>query len=169
MTLQPGEIGGHILLDWGKVNGSTPCGVANCNIDVVNMWKENEMWEDYGDTAPKNALWLGAAGVPPATDAVWRLVSSDVNGDSINSSPMIDGPFIGSYANFNYKQDIIIEGCALYGLETDPDTGDCIVETETSPVTSSMNLIHMLCYLCILLFRKNITDSRHNKLKMCIQ
>ncbi|MDT8281879.1 MAG: DUF5011 domain-containing protein, partial [Gammaproteobacteria bacterium] len=98
MTLQPGEIGGHILFDW---NG-------NLDIDVLNFWKENEPWDTYGDVEPKNQLWVGAAGIPPAPDANWRLVSSDVPGDgveNINGSPMIDGPFKGFFPNFNFKPD----------------------------------------------------------------
>ena len=31
----------------------------------------------------------------------WKLVSTDVNGDRVNGSPMVDGPFQGFYANFN--------------------------------------------------------------------
>lgn len=105
MTLAADEVGGHILFDWGKDDAGSPCGKANCYIDVVNVWKRNAQWNDHGDAAPKNALWLGAAGVTPATDANWKLVSTDFNGDGNNASPMIDGAFLGSYANFNYKAD----------------------------------------------------------------
>lgn len=112
MTLEPGEIGGHILFDWGKDDNSTPCGKANCDIDVVNKWSAG-MWDKHGATGNKNVIWIGPAGVPPATvensgegnQANWVLVSGDVNGDGINASPMIDGAFEGSYANFNYKPD----------------------------------------------------------------
>ena len=108
MTLEDGEIGGHILFDWGKDDATTPCGKANCDIDVVNKWVAGK-WDNHGDTAPVNAQWIGAAGVPPATPensadpADWVLASTDLNGDGINASPMIDGAFVGSYANFNYK------------------------------------------------------------------
>jgi hypothetical protein len=118
MTLEPGEIGGHILFDWGKNDATTECGKANCNIDVVNKWSAGQ-WDKHGSTAPINTVWIGPAGVPPATvenagegnQANWVLVSGDVNADSINASPMVDGAFVGSYANFNYKPDKV--GSAL--------------------------------------------------------
>lgn len=33
-----GQVGGHILFDWGSPNSTTLCGVAECSIDVVNVW-----------------------------------------------------------------------------------------------------------------------------------
>ena len=109
MTLETGEIGGHILFDWGKPDATT-CGKAYCDIDVVNKWSAGQ-WDKHGATGNKNVVWIGPAGVPPATvensgdgrQANWVLVSGDVNGDGINASPMVDGAFEGSYANFNYK------------------------------------------------------------------
>jgi len=104
LTLQPGEIGAHILFDWGETGKPTPCGQAACDIDVVNKWEENGVWNDPdGPTSGSNNLWLGAKGIAPAVDTTWRLVSTDVNGDGINGTPMLDGPFIDNYANFNYK------------------------------------------------------------------
>lgn len=114
MTLEPGEIGAHILFDWGSPQATT-CGQAACDIDVVNVWRENAQWDTYGAAAPKNELWLGEAGIPPALDANWRLVSSDVKGDgvdAVNGSPMLDGPFEGYFANFNYKPDGVGEAKA---------------------------------------------------------
>ena len=123
MTLEAGEMGGHMLFDWGGVSTVTECGQANCNIDVVNRWKENAPWEGYGDASPKNDLWIGAAGVTPATDensvtpANWELVSTDVKGytdvsgvvhtegNNINGAPMLDGAFVDNYANFNKTPD----------------------------------------------------------------
>jgi len=129
MILQPGQIGGHLLFNWGKVSTTSTCGVANCDIDVVNYWRENAQWEDADGQSPdvpgssfKNDLWLGKAGVPPAADANWRLVSSDVSdvnspdGDGLNASPMLDGAFVGSYSNFNFKPD-------KSGKPTPPFTG----------------------------------------------
>lgn len=123
MTLEANEIGAHILFDWGADSGTTDCGKANCDIDVVNTWKENEMWNGYDDASPKNDVWIGAAGVVPATEenstiaANWELVSTDVkgftdiNGDfhaegnKINGAPMLDGAFTDNYANFNKTPD----------------------------------------------------------------
>lgn len=95
MTVGPGQFGAHILFDW---NTST-------NIDVVNVWDQNAVWDRHGQTGETNKLHLGPAGVTPAEDATWVLVSTDINGDDINGSPMVDGPFQGFYANFNNKPD----------------------------------------------------------------
>ena len=34
----PNQVGGHILFDWGAPNSSNACGLAECSIDVVNVW-----------------------------------------------------------------------------------------------------------------------------------
>ena len=91
MTVGPGQVGAHILFDWS----------TSTNIDVVNVWDENAVWDNYHDTPPKNELFTGPAGVAPDPTTTWELVSIDVNGDGIHGSPMIDGPFINFYANFN--------------------------------------------------------------------
>ena len=52
MTVGPGQIGVHILFDW---NTST-------NIDVVNVWNQDDVWDTYGDAPPKNELYTGLAG-----------------------------------------------------------------------------------------------------------
>ncbi|MFK5948349.1 MAG: hypothetical protein QM500_06230, partial [Methylococcales bacterium] len=106
MTVPAGQIGAHIIFDWGKPNdantGTTSCGVANCDIDVVNVWKQDDLWEDLdGDASAKNNLFSGSAGSAPDPTKPWKLVSTDHNADSVNGSPMVDGPFIGFYANFN--------------------------------------------------------------------
>lgn len=91
MTVPAGYVGSHILFDW---NTST-------NIDVVNVWEIDGVWDQHGDTDPKNQLYNGLAGDPPDPTTSWKLVSTDVNGDGVNGSPMVDGPFQGFYANFN--------------------------------------------------------------------
>lgn len=101
MTVGAGQIGAHILFDWGKPTTATPCGVENCDIDVVNVWQENAAWDRLGAIETKNALFLGAAGPAPVLSTSWALVSTDVNGDGVNGAPMVDGPFNGFYANFN--------------------------------------------------------------------
>jgi len=91
MTVGPGQLGAHILFDW---NVST-------NIDVVNVWNQDDVWDTLGATAPKNELWTGATGPAPDPTTTWALVSTDSNGDGVVGSPMVDGPFQGFYANFN--------------------------------------------------------------------
>lgn len=91
MTVPDGHVGAHILFDWN----------TSSNIDVVNVWKKDGVWDQHGDADPKNKLYDGSAGNPPDPATTWKLVSTDVNGDGINGSPMVDGPFQDFYANFN--------------------------------------------------------------------
>ena len=92
MTVAAGQIGVHMLFDY---NGSF-------DIDVVNVYDMNAPWNDAtGQGDQLNDLWSGAAGVSPDPLTDWGLVSRDVNADGVNGSPMIDGPFVGFYANFN--------------------------------------------------------------------
>lgn len=114
MIVGPDQIGAHILFDWNGV----------LNIDVVNVWDQNAVWDDFGDAAPRNTLFLGPGGTPPDATLPWELVStsqsSDVNGP-VHGSPMIDGPFIGFYANFNAGPGGVGEGLAPITSEA-PDT-----------------------------------------------
>jgi len=91
MTVGVGQVGAHILFDWNTTS----------NIDVVNVWDIDAVWDQHGDADPKNQLYNGLAGLAPDPATTWKLVSTDVNGDGVNSSPMVDGPFQGFYANFN--------------------------------------------------------------------
>jgi len=144
MNVPAGYVGGHILFDWGKPDASSPCGVANCDIDVVNVWEPNGVWNRHGATGVFNQLWDGAAGVAPDPDGTWELVSTDVNGDNINGAPMIDGPFQGLYPNFSFTPSG--QGVAKPPLViTAPDTkiGDSLL--------SSMNIIGLFASLVALL------------------
>ncbi|MDX2505599.1 MAG: hypothetical protein QNL62_14130, partial [Gammaproteobacteria bacterium] len=157
VTLEPGEIVGHMLFDWGEVNKPTPCGQAACDIDVINKWKEDDVWFDPDgqfdtndpSTSTINDLWLGATGVAPAVDTSWRLVSTDVNGDGNNGSPMIDGPFNGYYANFNYKP-------AGAGESLPPYTG----QIEDVDVSFSMGLWSLLAGLFSVFGLRRINNKK---------
>ncbi len=91
MTVGPGQVGAHILFDWN----------TSKNIDVVNVWDVDGVWNQHGDVDPKNKLYNGKAGDAPDPTTTWKLVSTDANGDGINGIPMVDGPFQGFYASFN--------------------------------------------------------------------
>ena len=100
-----GQIGGHILFDWGAANASTNCGKANCNIDVINVW------DVTGD---------GSAGT--------TYISIDVTGNRKNLAgvtsvigpngtpglPMIDGAFPGFSANFDMTATAIPVPAAVW-------------------------------------------------------
>jgi len=132
MTVGAGQVGVHILFDWGKPDGGSPCGVANCDMDIVNVWEQNAIWNDPdGQASPVNNLFQGEAGTPHDVTQPWKLVSTDLNADGINGSPMVDGPFIGFYANFNAggspadsDGDEIFDGVDNCPLDYNPGQGD---------------------------------------------
>jgi hypothetical protein len=110
LTVGAGQIGAHMLFDWGNNSPSTSCGKESCNIDVVHVWDQVAV---FGPSPLHN----GAVGFNAAT-TVWDLMSSDATAscpgvvdnnnipiictsNGINGVPMIDGPFKGSSANFN--------------------------------------------------------------------
>ena len=111
MTVKAGQIGAHMLFDWN----------VTTNIDVVNVWDKNAVWDDHGDASPKNAMWTCEAGTPPDPTAPFKLISTDYNADGINSSPMVDGPFKGFYANFNMGPSAFSAGCEVISTSA-PDT-----------------------------------------------
>ena len=55
MTVPAGMVGAHILFDWNTTD----------NIDVVNVWDIDGVWDQHGDTDPKNKLYDGPAGDAP--------------------------------------------------------------------------------------------------------
>jgi hypothetical protein len=130
MIVGPNQIGAHILFDWN----------TSKNIDVVNVWNKNAIWDRLGHTGNTNKLFAGAAGVPAADDAVFELVSTDVTGfttpdgvlmpagDGLNSAPMVDGPFEKFYANFNNKPDKGKDGADVVTITArDTKLGDSIL------------------------------------------
>jgi len=70
-----------MLFDWG----------GNNDIDVVNVLKPN---------AISSNMWTGDCGSNSAC-TVWQWMSYDFDGDGINGTGMVDGPFAGMNANFN--------------------------------------------------------------------
>ena len=87
-----GQVGGHILFDWG----------TSANIDVVNVWDVS------GTTYTSTDVELAA----PAGESL----------DGIPGLSMIDGPFGGYNANFNFTTAIPVPaavwlfGSGLLGL-----------------------------------------------------
>jgi hypothetical protein len=100
LTVGTGQIGAHMLFDWS----------TSSNIDVVLLWKMNDSWFNVagtylaGTTVVKNGFNLGTPNPNNNTkNTVWNGVSIDagLDGNNWNGTKMIDGPFIGSSANFN--------------------------------------------------------------------
>jgi hypothetical protein len=95
LTVGAGQVGAHMLFDWS----------TSANIDVILLWKMNDSWFNVAGTSTvKNAMNLGTPNPNNNTkNTVWNGVSIDTpsDADNWNGSKMIDGPFIGSSANFN--------------------------------------------------------------------
>ncbi len=89
-TVNSGEIGGHILFNWGTVT-TTSCGLAACDIDMVDVWRP-------GVFGPSE-MWTGGCGAGDAA-MVWDHMSYDWDGDGINGAAMVEGPTPYN-ANFN--------------------------------------------------------------------
>ena len=146
MTVGPDQFGAHILFDWNVTE----------NIDVVNVWDQNKQWDRLGHTGEINKLWLGTAGLPPAEDANWELVSTDVDGDGINGSPMLDGPFPNFSANFNNKPDKAgIPPEPFVHTQQDTQLGDGIL--------ASMNIVALFASLMMLLGLRQIGRKNNRK------
>lgn len=103
----PNQVGGHILFDWG----------GNNNIDVVNVW---DITNNGNGTLSYNSTdVIAGPGVGPNTPIT---APSGVIG-----LEMVDGPFVGSNANFNFRVD---------GSINTPPTAENIAAntTEDTPV-----------------------------------
>lgn len=162
MTVGAGQIGAHILFDWGKPTTTTPCGVENCDIDVVNVWAPDAAWDRLGATGSQNALFLGAAGPAPDLATSWALVSTDVNGDGVNASPMVDGPFKDFYANFNAIA-ILPPGTVIGAApasDVDPIPYDQQDTDLGDSVLASMNVFGLLAGLLVLLRLRQVGSRK---------
>jgi len=84
-TVGAGELGIHVLVDYGTLAG-------NKNIDVVNVWKPKSAFKP-------SPLWTGACG-STTTKQVWDLMSKST-GTNMNGYAIVDGSLEGSRWNFN--------------------------------------------------------------------
>ena len=90
LTVGAGQLGAHMLFDWGGTSATTSCGKANCNIDVSVLWNANGV---FGNSAVQQTL---------TGTKVWSAVSIDGDGNGIPGIAMNGGgPFGGFNANFN--------------------------------------------------------------------
>ena len=85
LSIGPGQVGAHLLFDWGVESEVTPCLVRYCDIDIVLLWD-------------RDGVVTTGFGVDGQT---FDLVSVDGNGDGIPGIPMVEGPFEGLQPNFN--------------------------------------------------------------------
>lgn len=96
LTVGAGQVGVHMLFDWGS-SRTLSCGRNACDIDIVVLWDMNKSWAQTGTSSP---LQTDAF---TTIDTVWDGVSIDTNIDADNYSgtQMIDGTFMGYSINFS--------------------------------------------------------------------
>ena len=99
VTVGAGQVGGHILFDWGTTK----------NIDVVMVWNVSTGPCAYGANATTGGTCT-------------NYFSTDWNGDGVRGAGMIDGPFPGFHANFDLSSPVPVPaalwlfGSGLLGL-----------------------------------------------------
>lgn len=107
-----GQVGGHILFNWGAANASTSCGQDNCGIDVVNVW----------DVATAGGVTTYTSTDVAANRVGGNGIPSVLGPDGVLGLQMIDGPFKTFNANFNFTTAVPVPaavwlfGSGLLGL-----------------------------------------------------
>jgi len=115
MTVGAGQLGLHMLWDWGgdnnidvamvfDVNSAFGSGLLYSSSQVGTGWKIT-CDSGYTGTITKNCIYdgwpYGSAGAP-TKNQVWMLASADGNGDGVMGIPMAaQGPFAGFNWNFS--------------------------------------------------------------------
>lgn len=84
-----GQVGGHILFDWGAADANTSCGKANCDIDVVMVW-------DVTDNGNGTYSYFSTDGI----------ATNPANPDGVRGYGMLDGGFVGFNANFDFDAPV---------------------------------------------------------------
>lgn len=96
MTVGAGQLGAHMLFNWG----------ITTNIDVAIVWNTNTTFSGPMHTGADNGVTCNPIGCTPNGSpnnslTTFMVASVDGNGDGINGIPMVDGPFPAHNANFN--------------------------------------------------------------------
>mgnify|MGYP003572583091 FL=1 len=103
MVVGAGQVGGHILFDWGTPNSSTACGVAECSIDVINVWNVSGGTYSSVDFAVNRG---NAA----------QTKSTIIGPDGINGAPIQDSAaFLNFSPNFDFTAVPVPAAVWLFG------------------------------------------------------
>lgn len=139
LTVAAGQVGAHMLFDWS----------SSSDIDVVVLWKMSDSWFNVagtyttGTNTVKNpfSLYVDPLYASPTSNTrntVWDGVSIDagLDGNTWNGTKMIDGPFIGSSANFN------VMGVTTYTAPALSSTSPANAATSVSPGATSYSVTY---------------------------
>ncbi len=124
-TVNPGEIGIHMLFDWG----------GNTNIDVVNVLKPNAKFAP-SPMAAEGPYFCGTN----SSCTVWGWMSYDpaTDNDNINGIPMVDGPFPGFSPNFSYNKVTPVDLCCDAATRCN-DSNECTIDTCNTSTGACIN------------------------------
>lgn len=157
MTVGAGQLGAHMLFDWNLAT----------NIDVVLVWDQAAVWSDAnGQATSPNNLYLGPDGTTLAPDPLgtWSLVSTDDEADGYNGVRMVDGPFLGYSANFNFGPGGTIVAASTQELtaqDTQVGGAGCSLRTKTSTPFQSVDWLLVLGFIIwmgSMVYRRNSTQ-----------
>ena len=98
MTVEPGQVGAHMLFDWG----------GNNNIDVVNVWDAASLFGTGTEMYAGGTTTEDPHSGDPAHR--WGLANTDNDQDGVLGTAMVDGPFAGFSASFNAQLDVASMG-----------------------------------------------------------
>lgn len=96
MTVGPGQIGAHMLLDWN----------LDTNVDVISVWDQNNTFcfDLSASTCSTYALAADGSFITDLDQFNWNLVSTDHDQDGIAGVLVVDGSFADSISiNFNLE------------------------------------------------------------------
>ncbi|VAW78995.1 hypothetical protein MNBD_GAMMA15-1528 [hydrothermal vent metagenome] len=96
MTVGPGQIGVHMLLDWSM----------DVNVDVVNVWDQNNTFcaDLPAGTCTTYSLAADGSYIPGLNLFNWNLASTDLDQDGIAGGLVVDGAFINAVSiSFNLE------------------------------------------------------------------
>ena len=132
LTVNLGQVGALMLFDWNTTK----------DIYVADVWNQHAPWSSGPGT--ENGLWTGPTWGGPSGLMVnpktnWTLASTAGTSNGINGIPMVNGPFIGFSANFNFDASDTCTATAPPVTQA-PDTkvsGCTISATPVSPFKRS--------------------------------
>lgn len=152
VTILTGQIGAHMLFDWGETGQATSCGKTNCDVDVWIAWEieksfaAGKLFTGADDATNTNApSWDDPVvnsvldGRPNTEGKVWGLASVDLGGriassasttitnlplDGVPGIKIREGDYYGSNLNFNVMMEDLCANAATRCNDNNACTAD---------------------------------------------